>query len=356
MTVFYSTLILTFILALFSRKIEEGRYKNIAQIFILIIGFIFISVAGFRLNIGDTYFYKHSYENFYQYNLSEFTIKQGFDIFQYFLYQMSPDPQFMIFITSLVTQSAIIYTFYKYRSYFELEIYMYITCGLFLVTMNGLRQAFVGALLFLATKLIVKRRFITYLIVVCILSTMHSTALIMIPIYFIAIREAWSKSTLVIILISMLGFIFFNELMPTFFDILGEESKYAVYEDTMSQKGQGSSLMRVLVNAVPVILAYCNRKRLKENWNDSNVFVNISIINLIFITFALYNWIFARFQLYFQFYNIVLLPYVIKTCFDRKEERNLIYYLFLICYFIFFYYEQVIGGIGLGYKSNYINF
>ena len=82
-------------------------------------------------------------------------------------------------------------------------------------------------------------------------------------------------------------------------------------------------------------------------------YVNMSIINAIVVAFSLYNWIFARFQIYFQLYNFVLLPYIIKNCFVNRKERDLVYYGFIICYFIFFYYEQVIGGVGLGYKSNY---
>ena len=113
--------------------------------------------------------------------------------------------------------------------------------------------------------------------------------------------------------------------------------------------------MRVIVNAVPVVMAYIFRDKLKESWPESNVFVNMSLINLIFITFALYNWIFARFQIYFQLYNFILLPYMIKNCFERRQERDFVYYCFIICYFIFFYYEQVIGGVGLGYRSNFID-
>ena len=94
---------------------------------------------------------------------------------------------------------------------------------------------------------------------------------------------------------------------------------------------------------------------MKEKWPESNVFVNMSLINFIFTAFGMYNWIFVRFQLYFQYYNIVLIPYIIKNCIKDRSVRDLIYYLFIVCYFIFFYYEQVIGGVGLGYRSNFIN-
>ena len=71
------------------------------------------------------------------------------------------------------------------------------------------------------------------------------------------------------------------------------------------------------------------------------------------MAFSLYNWIFARFSIYFQLYNFILLPYIIKECFSNRKERDLIYVMFLICYFIFFYREQVIGGLGLMYRSKF---
>ena len=353
MTVFYTTLGTTFFLAICSRL---SRDKRFGWLMIFLVALTFILVAGLRKNIGDTESYIYSYKQ-----LGDFTgflqndKDKGFTYFQLFLYNINKDPQFLIFITSLITQGSIIYTLGRYRSYFELEVYMYITCGAFLVSMNGIRQAMVGALLFLCTDLISKKKFIPYCIIVLILSTMHSSALIMIPIYFIVRKEAWSKTTFMVIGIAMICFLFFNKLMPGFFDLL-QNSSYAEYEDIISQKGGGASFMRVLVNSVPVILAYIKRDKLKELWPESSIFINMAIINLIFITFALYNWIFARFQIYFQLYNIVLIAYVIKNCFNQRSMRDFVYYCFIICYFIFFYYEQVIGKVGLGYLSDYIKF
>lgn len=353
MAVFYTTLGTTFFLAICSRL---SKNKGFEWFMIFLIALIFILVAGLRLNIGDTGAYVQSYEQLGNFTgFFQNTKDKGFTYFQLFLYKINKDPQFLIFITSLITQGSIIYTLGRYRSYFELEVYMYITCGAFLVSMNGIRQAMVGALLFLCTDLISKNKFIPYCIIVLILSTMHSSALIMIPIYFIVRKEAWSKTTFMVIGIAMICFLFFNKLMPGFFDLL-QNSSYSEYEDVISQKGGGASFMRVLVNTVPVVLAYIKRDKLKELWPDSNIFINMVIINLIFITFALYNWIFARFQIYFQLYNIVLIAYIIKNCFDDKNGRNLLYYCFIVCYFIFFYYEQVINRNGLGYLSKYIHF
>ena len=354
MTVFYTTLLSTFILGVFSRLTEKDN-KNVGALFAFFAVIIFVLVSGLRKNIGDTEAYIHSYEQLANFaGLAEDGKDKGFTIFSLFLYNINSDPQFMIFVTSLITQVCILFGLCKYRSYFELEVYMYITCGIFLVTMNGIRQALVGAILFLCTRLIIEGKFIPYAIISLILSSMHSSAIIMIPVYFVARQKAWSKNTFIIIVLSIVGFLFFYDIMPHVFDMMGDSS-YTEYESLMMEEGQGSSLMRAIVNAVPVILAFIGRDKLKENWPESNIFINMSLINLIFVTFALYNWIFARFQLYFQFYNIVLLPYIIKECFDDRKQRNLVYYLFILAYFGFFYYEQVIGGVGLGYRSKFFN-
>ena len=341
MGVFYITLISTSLLSLFSR-IFNKKFKFAEIICILIVMIIFILVGGLRTNIGDTSMYMHSYNL-----LGEFTgftpdmKDKGFTVFQLILYNINSDPQFLVFVTSFITQALNIFTLALYRNYFELQIYMYIAAGYFLTSMNGIRQALAGAILFIATQLIIKGKFIPYLLVVLLASTIHSSAFIMIPVYFIARQEAWSKETKIIIALAAIGFLFFKELMPQVFDMLGDSS-YTEYAEDIASGNNGSSFMRVIINFVPIFLAYIKRDKLKECWPESNIFVNMSLINLIFIIFALYDWIFVRFTIYFELYNFVLLPGLIKHCFENRKERDLIYFCFIVCYFIFFYYEQVI--------------
>ena len=354
MIVFYIALFSTFILSLVSRLFSK-KDKNIEITFIILVILIFTAVAALRNNIGDTYFYKHSYTLLKDFNgIDPDSKDKGFTLFTVILYNICTDPQFLIFVTAIITQVFNLFTLAKFKSFFELETYMYFTSGCYLVTMNGIRQAMVGAILFCAIQLVIKGKFIPYTLIVLFLSTFHASALIMIPVYFIVREEAWSKKTKIIILVSAIFFLGFNKIMPGVFDTL-ENTSYAEYESTMTEEGQGASPIRFIVNLVPVILAYIKRGKLKESWPESNIFVNMSLINAIITAFSLYNWIFARFQIYFQLYNFVLLPYIIKDCFENRKERDLVYYSFIICYFIFFYYEQVIGGVGLGYKSNYIN-
>lgn len=349
MGVFYFTLGSTFISAYVSRISKDKKILSI--MYAAIVGLILIIVAAFRSNIGDTELYMHSYTGLNNYKFS-FDGDWGFSLFQYWLYTISTDPQLLIIVTSIITNLLNVLGFYFYKSYFELQIYMFITSGYYIVTMNGIRQSMAAAFLFVFCKLIEKEKLMQYSIVVLIASTFHQSALIMIPLYFIVRSKAWSKTTLSIIIVSCIGFIFFSQLFPVLLEIL-QDTNYGYYAEHTADM-QGSSFMRVIVNMVPVVLAYLKRKELNEKWSNSNIFINFAIINVIFTAFGMYNWIFNRFTIYFQLYNFVLIPYIIKNCFQGKEKR-LMYLLLLICYFFFFYYEQVIG-LKTYYATKYLKF
>lgn len=355
MKVFYLTLILTYIFGIFSRLHPIGiKNKKPILFFIIIILVILVGVSGLRRSMGDTGDYKHLYTLVVSgYDMSKSSYEKGFIIFLELLSKISPDPQIMVFTTALITTVLFIWTLRKYYSYFELEIYMYIASGFFLVTMNGIRQAMAAAIVFVATKFIVDGKFIPYLLVVIFATTFHSSAIILVPIYFIVREEAWSRKIMYIIIISMIALIFIQPLMSIIFES-AEGTKLSGYEESVLGGIEGgANIIRVIVAAVPVILSYIYREQLKEKWPESNVFINMSTINLIIMCFALYNWLFARFNFYFQPYTFILLPYLIKNMFN-KEEGRLVYYLFVLCYFVFFYYENVIS-LNIIYSSNYID-
>ncbi len=349
MGVLYLTLLLTYISAFISRISKNRKVLSIFYCF-LVFGIIFLVSALRGDTIGDTFQYKHSYSLLYKYKFST-EGDWGFNLFQYFLYKINKEPQFLIIITSLITVGFNIYNLYHYCSYMELEIYMYITSGYFITSMNGIRQSMLAAVVFTFTRIIEKENTILFIFAVILASPFHQSVLILIPVYFIVKQEAWSKTTVAVIIVSCIGFMGFSTIFPALLRAL-EDTNYGYYANQTDMGG--SSFMRVIVNAVPVILAYIKRKELKENWPKSNIFVNMALINVIFVAFGMYNWIFNRFTIYFQLYNFVLIPYIIQHCFNGKERR-LIYVGFLLCYFIFFYKEQVLS-LNINYTSKYLDF
>lgn len=348
MAPFYATIISTYVFSLFSRAADEKRRKFFSIFFLAIVIIILVLLSGLRSGVGDTYFYKHSFEILSK-NPSSFKLDGDFalNLLSLLLMNISTEPQILIFATALLTNIFNMIILYRYRSYLELQIFFYITCGYYITTMNGIRQCLAASLLFLCTRFIIEGNFFKYCISALLISTFHQSALFMIPLYFIYRSKAWSKTTFTMIFTALLGALFFNKAMEIFFTLM-KNSNYAQYQN--STEG-GSSAMRTVVNAVPVVLAYLKRDELERKWPESNIFVNISLINLFFVSFGMFNWIFNRFTLYLQLYNFILVPYIIKNCLRNKEKR-LFYLGFLICYSIFFYREQVIG-MNMKYNSEY---
>lgn len=314
------------------------------------IAIILVLVAGLSRGIGDTGMYMHTY-NLYATDPSTITFERdaGFVLFNLILIQISTNPQTLVFAAALIIHGLNVITFSKYRSYLEVEIYLYITSGYYLVTMNGMRQSIAAALMFAITKLLINGKFKAYAICIVFISGFHESVLVMIPLYFIVRQEAWSKNVLKLIGLALVAIVFYDVFEDVLFKVL-ENTQYGVYS---SFDEGGSSAIRTIVNLVPVTLAYLKRAELKRLWPESNVFVNIALINSLFVAFGMFNWIFNRFTIYLQLYNFVLLPYIMKNCLKGKEKR-LVYYGLILCYFIFFYRENVIG-MNIKYMSDYLN-
>lgn len=348
MEIFYITLFFSTLISYAGRV--NGKRSNINCyfkepniIFFYITTSILILVSGIRWNIGDTYFYKHSYR----------LVGLGYDIgYEYAfnrliveLNKISSDPQLLLLVTALITNLFILKAIKKYSTYFELSVYLYITSGYYLGTMNGIRQTLTASFFFyFGIKYIIEKKFIKFLILLGILSLFHSSAPYLLICYFLGNEKPWSKKIGLFICASLVGAVFYSMLLGVGGAVIGEFSSYL----TDFNEG-GAHIIRVIVSAVPVALAFYKRKVLARKWKFSNVFINISLLNFIFMIFALHNWIFARFNMYLSLVNLVLLPYIIKNCF-KGNDRKILYIGCVVAYFIYFFYDQAITR-GIVYRS-----
>ncbi|SDM77781.1 EpsG family protein [Bacillus sp. OK048] len=317
---------------------------------------IFLSIAslciisGLRNNIGDTYFYMHSYNtNQFDFGNIEYRGDFGFNILQVLLQRITPDPQILIFTVALLTNLFIGIVLYKYSRMIELSLFVYIASGMYTVTMNGIRQSLAAATVFIATKYILNGNWKKFILIVLLASTIHQTALIFIPIYFIIRREAWSKVTFILLGLAVLIATGFNQFSTLLFDVLNN-TQYGHYSNFSEG---GANILRVAVTGAPLIVAFFGRRKFSEIWPKSDYIVNLSILGFVFMVISTQNWIFARFNIYFGLYNLILISWIVKLF--SKQDRKFIYYLLLGCYVIYYYYEQIIS-LNIVYKSNYIDF
>jgi transmembrane protein EpsG len=315
------------------------------------VGFLaLVCVSGLRSNIGDTYAYVDIYQRHdftWSYILKSKDI--GFGILQMILKYFSSNPQILILTTAIITNVLIIYTLYNYSRIFELSVYVYITGGLYLVSMNGIRQVLAASIAFAAIRLLLEGSWKRYILVILFASLFHQTALILIPIYFLVRFKAWSKVTIALLIFSIVFIIGFNQLSIYLFNAI-QDTQYAVYKNF--QEG-GASVIRVAVTAIPLLIAFLGREKLREINPKSDIVVNMALLGFIFMLISTQNWIFARISIYFSFYQLILISWIVKLF--RVKDQKLIYYGIIICYFFYYYYENVIS-LQIKYLSDYITF
>ncbi|MDQ0903982.1 EpsG family protein [Paenibacillus sp. V4I7] len=309
-----------------------------------------VLISGLRNNIGDTYSYMHAYTiNNFTWEAVKAEKDIGFGILQMILKAYTEDPQLLIFLTALVTNILIVCVLYKYSKLFEMSIYVYITSGLYIVSMNGVRQFLASAIVFAATKYLFAGSWQKYFLVVAFASTFHGSALILIPIYFIVRRKAWTSSTFVLLFMAVVLILGYNVLSDAIFAAIAD-THYSEYKEF--QEG-GANIIRVAIGAVPLIFAYLGRNKLREIFPNGDYVVNMSLLNFIVMAVATQNWIFARFTIYFGLYNVILMSWVVSLF--VKRQQKFIYYAILGFYLIYFYYENEVI-LNIIYKSDYLKF
>ncbi|MGG2937775.1 EpsG family protein [Bacillus pacificus] len=306
-----------------------------------------VLVSGLRKNIGDTSFYMHSYAitNF-NWEYVKKSEDVGFVLYQMLLKSYTDDPQVLIFVTAAITNILIVVVLCRYSRYIEISLYVYITSGMYLVSMNGIRQFLTAALVFTATKYIFDGNWKKYVLVVLIASLFHQSALILIPIYFLIRRKAWTGTSFLLLFLSICVVLLFQE----FSEFLFAAIKDTQYEHYKGFSEGGANFLRVVVTGVPLILAYMGRDKLRELFPESDYIVNMSLLGLFFMIISTQSWIFARFTIYFGLYQLLLISWIIKL-FAMNNQR-FIYYSILVCYFLYFIYEHVVT-LNIIYKSDF---
>ena len=333
--------------AWFGQAVPSKRRNALGKMKPNILGFIIpatimILYSGLRNNIGDTVYYVHSY------NLLEeggaVMPKWGdkaflFEMLQYLLIKSGADYSALIMIATIVTIIPFMWVFYNYSVDYSITIYIFFTMGIYVSTMNGIRQYIATGIILIGTKYLFspkKSDFWKLLVLIFIASLFHDSAWIMVVVYFLCRRKAWSAPTFFSLIAGVAGLMLISMFLPSFLTML-EDTNYSDYADGWFTDGQekGTSLMRVIFNCMPTILAALFSKQIKQFGPVSDILINISLVHSAIYILALYNWIFARFAFYTYAYVILLMALVFVAVLRSGKYRFFAIVLFA-AYAVFF--------------------
>lgn len=346
-----------------ARQVCVGNevYEKRVNLFMAIVTFsVIIFFAGLRSGIADTYAYINMFNEYpllaeaKEFITNPDAREPGFRLFSVLIKTyISQDYQPWLFIIASISGICIMYPLYKYSSNYGMSVFLFIASCQFTWLLNGMRQFLVAAILFACTPLILKKKPIPYIIIVLILSTFHTSALIMIPSYFIISSEPWSKKTMIFVIAIVLAILFTSQF-TSLLDIAVQNSDYASSMKEFKDTDDGTNPIRILVESIPVIMAFLYREKIKDKLTPIiKISINMSLIasGLYIISKIVRSGVMlGRLPIYFSLYNLILLPFLIKYIFDKYEKR-LMYFFMIIGYFAFFYYQMIVAWNGMEYTS-----
>lgn len=329
-------------------KIEE-RYNHFFSIFVFL---PIILWAGFRTGAGyvDTNAYIKFYEmapvglnNLISYIKESYSEDPGFTVYTSIIKTVFGNGYTpFLFITASI-QGLIIASFYrKYSSNFMMSIFLFIaSTEYFSWIFNGMRQFLAVTIVLAGFQLYLDKKYIRYLFIILLASSFHMSAIIMLPIAFVAKGTPWNKRTLLTIAVALIA-VFATE---RFTNVLDSAMQYTQYSDAvgswMEGMDDGTNPVRVLVHAVPTLLAFVGRVNLKKVDNPIiNISINMSIIStsLWLISMVTSGIYLGRLPIYASLFNYILLPFQIESLFKEKSVK-MVRVTVIMMYLLYYYYQ-----------------
>ena len=292
-------------------------------------GILWILISGLRgLTVGsDTQSYYMSYNSVKNINISEL-IDNMYK--RYVLHQNIRDPGYNLFVklTQIITKDYQVYLmiiaiifmvpfiFWVIREsknpIISFALYSSLFYAFFSIT--GIRQTIATAMVVLiGDKLIKDKRFVAFIIIGLLASTIHYSALIFIPFYFLSRIPVTKKSICGWTVAIVLAFIFRNQLKTVFIDLSG----YTDYSEDYAGAGTFTFTALLLVLFILSIFSYKRDYDLYEN----NRFYNALYIAIFFTPLTWINPSSMRIVQYFSIYLVFLIPVMIESVFDEKSKK-----------------------------------
>lgn len=271
------------------------------------------------------------------------TNEKGWVLFQWIIKRLFGD-NVRIFRVILVSFHSIpvLFFFRKYSKYFLTSLYLFLACSCHLAwMMNGLRQYLAVSIIICTVPLILKRKYLPTFIIILLASTIHLSALMMIPIVFIAQGKPWNKKTLLFMAVAVVATYLFSKNTELLDSMLVNTTYAGSIDYSRTLGDDGVNPIRVLVYTVPPLIAFIGRRKIEED-NDPliNMAVNMSLVTagLYLIAMVTSGIMIGRLPIYTSLFDFILLPYAVKRCFSEQDSR-LINALMIVLFFAYYLFE-----------------
>jgi len=264
--------------------------------------------------------------------------------FYYFLKLLTyinKNPQFMLIVISAIVAVCISIFIYNNSVNAIVSFTMFIGLRYYSFTLTGLRQAIAWGIVMLFYDYLKKKKLLKFVLIICVASLFHRTALLFILAYPLAKIKRIDIISFFALFMLLLNYITNSAIIKLIFKIpiFEQYSSYAAGESTTS----GSTMLSIYICIL--VLVFLMRKQLITKYYNFHLMYNLTLVGFVITTLTFNYANIFRIGYYFILPIIILLPLAVKNVADKKMQfiLNYVVVILLVTQFI------IIGpGAGTG--------
>lgn len=317
---------------------QNMRGRKIACVLLCI---FFVVQAGCRdyINqINDTLNYANSYNQLKSLSISDiinnisFSNEQysgrdpGYRLFVKLTQLIIPDFRFFLIIVAVIISVPLCRIFYKYCT--SLPGIFIAACLYEALFENffetGIRQTISMGLSFMALEKYQGGKYLLTILLSLLAFSIHSTALIFIPVYFLLKYKHPRKFLVFALLLAPVFMMFSKEIMF----IIGEGTIMSHYTSLMTTDNKGTPVFSALV-VLAVMFTNLYANKIKKNYRYFNLMFIVMACAIMFLPSTWVNSNFVRIEFYFLVFLMPLISVFVDVLTNRNLAQAPKYYLFI---------------------------
>ena len=210
-------------------------------------------------------------------------------------------------------------------------------------TFNGIRQFIAVTMIFAASELLFKKKYLPLILIILLASTVHASALLMLPIILVVQGKAFNSKTILCVIAACVALVFVDQFTEILDTLVADTQYQDAVSDWQTWNDDGTSPIRVLVYSVPAIISLIGLKRIRKVDDPViNISVNISILTtaLELISMGTSGILLGRLPIFVSLWAMgIALPWCINNIFTEKSAQ-IIKLCAVFCFCLYFYYQM----------------
>lgn len=275
--------------------------------------------SAIRDGIGIDYYEYFRHIEIIQEGLPDY-MEEGFQRVVLFLSRFDESPRFIVIVFGVITIWLYVRAIWEESVNVRDSIFIFLCWGYYFLTFNTIRNYFALALVLYAIKFIKEDKKSLFYIFVLIASTFHKTALVCIPIYFLAtlkLRKEHFVLLSALTLAALVGKKYLRRIVFIF---------YPHFENNVYDTGRISYFNIIKALAIILLCLYCYRQIERDKMN--RFFFNLNVFSFLFYVGMYWTPEISRIGFYMNATSIFLVPNAVESIHSvtqRKRIRGVLY-------------------------------